>query len=99
MKRAIDIILVIIFISFIALAVLMYCGEDKTEQAPHVTTPRPEYTITKIDVEGCSYNLITTKTNTHLIHSKNCTCIKEKQKRIVEFVKKNYVKEQKMMDK
>jgi hypothetical protein len=99
MKRAIDITLVIIFVSFIALAVLMYCRDDAAEQASHVTTQRPAYTITKIDVEGCSYNLITTKTNTHLIHSKNCACIKEKQKRLVEFVKKNYVKEQKMMNK
>ena len=97
MKRALDVTLVIIFVLFIALAVFMYCGDDVTAQVSHVTTPRPEYTITKIDVEGCSYNLINTETNSHLIHSKNCICIKEKQKRLVEFVKKNYVKEQKMM--
>ena len=99
MKRALDITLATLFVLCIVLLVLIYGGDNETKQVSHVTTPRPEYTITKIDVEGCSYNLITTKTNTHLIHSKNCACIKEKQKRLVEFVKKNYVKEQKMMDK
>lgn len=96
MKKFIDIVFASIFVTCITVLIFIYSGSNTPKKDSIKKNP---YTITKIDVEGCSYNLINTETNSHLIHSKNCTCIKEKQKRLVEFVKKNYVKKQRMMDK